>query len=75
MAPLIFGLALIMVFLFLAAQYESWATPFSVHVVGTSWRCSERGRLHPRYVGFDNNIYTQIGLCAADRNVERRTRF
>ena len=59
LAPLIFGLALIMVFLFLAAQYESWATPFSVllsvplailgAIVFTLMR------------GFDNNIYTQIG--------------
>ena len=29
-APLIFGLALIFVFLFLAAQYESWTLPFVV---------------------------------------------
>ena len=60
MAPLIFGLALIMVFLFLAAQYESWATPLSVllsvplailgAIVFTLMR------------GFDNNIYTQIGF-------------
>ena len=28
--PLIFALAIVMVFLFLAAQYESWATPLSV---------------------------------------------
>jgi HAE1 family hydrophobic/amphiphilic exporter-1 len=59
-APFIFGLAIIMVFLFLAAQYESWATPLSVMlsvplailgaVVFTMLR------------GFDNNIYTQIGF-------------
>ncbi len=29
-APLIFSLALVFVFLFLAAQYESWAMPFMV---------------------------------------------
>jgi HAE1 family hydrophobic/amphiphilic exporter-1 len=59
-APMIFGLAAIMVFLFLAAQYESWFIPISVMsfipvallgaILGTLAR------------GFDNNIYTQIGL-------------
>jgi HAE1 family hydrophobic/amphiphilic exporter-1 len=59
-APLIFGLALIMVFLFLAAQYESWATPFSVllsvplAILGAIVFTLARG--------FDNNIYTQIGF-------------
>jgi HAE1 family hydrophobic/amphiphilic exporter-1 len=59
-APLIFSLALIMVFLFLAAQYESWATPFSVllsvplAILGAIVFTLARG--------FDNNIYTQIGF-------------
>jgi len=30
MAPIIFGLALVMIFLVLAAQYESWSMPFMV---------------------------------------------
>jgi len=60
MAPLIFSLALIMVFLFLAGQYESWAAPFSVlltvplAVLGAVLLTMARG--------LDNNIYTQVGL-------------
>jgi HAE1 family hydrophobic/amphiphilic exporter-1 len=59
-APLIFGLALVMVFLFLAAQYESWSTPLSVllsvplALLGATAFTAMRG--------FDMNIYTQIGL-------------
>lgn len=57
---LIFGMALIFVFLVLAAQYESWAVPFSVlfglpiGVFGAfllvAWR------------GFINDVYVQIGI-------------
>ena len=60
-APFVFSLALIMVFLFLAAQYESWATPLSVLAVGSAR--DPRGR--PCSTGarsLDLNIYTQIGL-------------
>ena len=59
-APLIFSLALIMVFLFLAAQYESWATPFAVllsvplAILGAIFLTMLRGG--------DNNIYMQIGF-------------
>jgi HAE1 family hydrophobic/amphiphilic exporter-1 len=59
-APLIFSLALVMVFLFLAAQYESWATPFTVllsvplAILGAVVITMARG--------FDNNIFFQIGL-------------
>ncbi len=59
-APLIFSLALIMVFLFLAAQYESWATPFAVllsvplAILGAILLTMLRGG--------DNNIYMQIGF-------------
>ena len=59
-APLIFSLALIMVFLFLAAQYESWATPFSVLL---SVPMAILGAIIFTLLrGFDNNIYTQIGF-------------
>jgi len=59
-APLIFSLALIMVFLFLAAQYESWATPFSVLL---SVPFAILGAILFTLIrGFDNNIYTQIGF-------------
>lgn len=60
MIPIIFTLASVFVFLFLAAQYESWTIPISIilcvpialfgAIVFTMLR------------GFDNNIYTQIGL-------------
>ena len=60
MAPLIFGLALIMVFLFLAAQYESWATPLTVLL---SVPLAMLGAIVFTLMrGFDNNIYTQIGF-------------
>jgi HAE1 family hydrophobic/amphiphilic exporter-1 len=59
-APFIFAMALIFVYLFLAAQYESWSIPLAVLLsvplaifgaVGLTWMRA-----------FDNNIYTQIGL-------------
>ncbi|MHC4758282.1 MAG: efflux RND transporter permease subunit, partial [Planctomycetota bacterium] len=60
MAPIIFALAFIFVYLFLAAQYESWSIPFAIilsvplallgAILGT-WARS-----------LDNNIYTQIGF-------------
>ena len=59
-SSVIFGFSLLMVFLILAAQYESWTLPFSVllgvpiAVFGAFallwWR------------GFDNDTYAQIGL-------------
>ncbi len=60
LAPFIFGLAIIFVFLFLAAQYESWSIPLAVMmsvplaIVGATLITALRG--------MDNNIYTQIGL-------------
>jgi len=59
-APIIFGLALLFVFLFLAALYESWAVPFAVlfaiplGVFGAM--------LGLWATGLTNNIYAQIGL-------------
>jgi multidrug efflux pump subunit AcrB len=59
-APLIFGMAVLFVFLLLAAQYESWGLPFSVLlatptvILGTLI-----GMLARR---FDLNVYAQIGL-------------
>ena len=59
-APFIFGLAVVLVFLFLAAQYESWSIPFAVifsiplallGAVAGVWMRS-----------YDVNIYTQIGI-------------
>jgi hydrophobic/amphiphilic exporter-1 (mainly G- bacteria), HAE1 family len=56
----VFALAVLMVYLVLAAQYESWALPAAVILVvplallGTVAAVAIRG--------MDNNIYTQIGI-------------
>jgi HAE1 family hydrophobic/amphiphilic exporter-1 len=64
-ATTVFALAMLLVFLILAAQYESWALPFSV-VLGTPFAAFGAflglwlGRLSAeRYV---NNVFAQIGL-------------
>ena len=49
-----------MVFLFLAAQYESWSTPLSVLLAVPLAMLGAATFLLLR--GFDLNIYTQIGL-------------
>ena len=59
-APIIFSLALLLVFLFLAAQYESWSTPFSV-LLSVPLAMLGAG-LATMLRGFDLNIYMQIGL-------------
>jgi HAE1 family hydrophobic/amphiphilic exporter-1 len=59
-ASVIFGLSLLVVFLILAAQYESWSLPFSVllgipiAVFGAFFAIWLRA--------FENNIFAQIGL-------------
>jgi hydrophobe/amphiphile efflux-1 (HAE1) family protein len=59
-AGIIFGMAVVFVFLLLAAQYESWTLPFAVLlctplvVLGTFIGVLVRG--------YDNNVYVQIGL-------------
>ena len=59
-ALMIFALAIVLVFLVLAAQYESWTSPAAVimvvplAVLGTVIALLLRG--------FDNNVYTQIGV-------------
>ena len=40
-APIIFAFAILFVFLFLAALYESWAVPFAVLFAGPSSRTGE----------------------------------
>jgi len=56
----IFALALVMVFLVLAAQYESWAVPFAVLLaVPLAVFGAMAGQL---LRGLDNNVYAQIGL-------------
>ena len=57
---IIFILALVFVFLFLAAQYESWAVPFSV-LFGLP--IGVFGAFYAMFLlGVDNNVYAQIGL-------------
>src|SRR5581483_7866044 len=57
---LVFGLAVLLVYLVLAAQYESWTNPGAVVLVvplallGTVIAIALRG--------MDNNVYTQIGV-------------
>jgi len=59
-APIIFGLALVFVFLFLAAQYESWTLPLIIMfavplaILGALVAQSLRGLV--------NDVYCQIGL-------------
>ena len=55
-----FGLAVVLVFLVLAAQYESWALPLAVIlVVPMCLLCSIGGVV---LAGMDINIFTQIGF-------------
>ena len=64
LAPIIFSLAIVFAFLFLAAQYESWANPLSVMlsvpmaIFGAVTLTLLRGLLQP----MENNVYMQIGI-------------
>ena len=64
LAPIIFSLAIIFAFLFLAAQYESWANPLSVMlsvpmaILGAVTLTLLRGFIQP----MENNVYMQIGI-------------
>lgn len=57
---LIFGLAVLFVFLVLAAQYESWMLPLSIILIVPL--CILFALLGVNFRGMDNNILTQIGL-------------
>ena len=59
-AFVVFGLAILVVLLILAAQYESWADPFSVVLVVPMAVLGAVIALLIRHM--DNNIYTQVGL-------------
>ncbi|MCZ6683148.1 MAG: efflux RND transporter permease subunit, partial [Planctomycetota bacterium] len=59
-ASVIFLFSILMVYLVLAAQYESWSIPFSVVLaVPTALLGATAGVI---LGGFDNNVYTQIGI-------------
>jgi HAE1 family hydrophobic/amphiphilic exporter-1 len=61
----VFGMAILFVFLILAAQYESWSLPFSV-LLGTPW--AVMGAMLGLYLArifsetYVNNVFAQIGL-------------
>ncbi len=56
----VFGFSLLVVFLILAAQYESWTLPFSVLLCTP---IAVFGALLALWIrGFENNVYAQIGL-------------
>ena len=60
LAPLIFALSLVFVFLFLAALYESWAMPFMVMLAVP---LALLGAIIAQYLrGLSNDVYCQIGL-------------
>jgi HAE1 family hydrophobic/amphiphilic exporter-1 len=59
-AILIFALAIVLVLLVLAAQYESWFAPAAVVMVVPLAMSGTVAALIARH--FDNNVYTQIGI-------------
>ena len=59
-AYLLFGLAILLVYLVLAGQYESWITPAAVIFAVPLALLGTVGAM--LIIGFANNIYVQIGL-------------
>ena len=59
-APIIFGAAVLFVFLLLAAQYESWGLPFAVLLATPTVILGSMVGMLVRH--FDLNVYAQIGL-------------
>ncbi|KAB2638801.1 MAG: multidrug efflux RND transporter permease subunit [Verrucomicrobia bacterium] len=59
-APIIFGMAVLFVFLLLAAQYESWSLPFAVLLATPTVILGTLVGLLVRH--FEMNVYAQIGL-------------
>jgi len=60
LAPILFALAILFVYLFLVAQYESWTIPFSVIAAVPLALFGSMLTLYT--VGMANNIYAQVGL-------------
>ncbi|MGQ0700804.1 MAG: efflux RND transporter permease subunit [Panacagrimonas sp.] len=59
-ALIVFPLCVLLVFLILSAQYESWALPLAVILIVPM--CLLSAMLGVWLVGADNNIFTQIGF-------------
>jgi multidrug efflux pump len=60
LSPFIFPLSVLLVFLVLAAQYESWSMPFAIILIVPM--CVLSAMIGIWLNGMDNNIFTQIGL-------------
>ncbi|RHW76015.1 efflux RND transporter permease subunit [Colwellia sp. RSH04] len=60
LAPIIFAFAILFVYLFLVAQYESWTIPFSVIAAVPLALFGAMLALYT--IGLANNIYAQVGL-------------
>ncbi len=77
-APALYAISLIVVFLCLAALYESWSIPFSVMlvvplgVIGALLAATLRGLNNDVY--FQVGLLTTIGLSAKNANPDRRVR-
>lgn len=56
----VFVLSIILVFLVLAAQYESWSLPVSVCLAVPTALLGAVAGIMAR--GYDNNVYTQVGI-------------
>src|SRR6478609_5022785 len=59
-APIVFGMAVLFVFLLLAAQYESWGLPFAVLLATPTVILGTLIGMLVRH--FELNVYAQIGL-------------
>ncbi|KNH27105.1 multidrug transporter [Pseudomonas syringae] len=59
-APLLYGISVLFVFLWLAALYESWSVPFSVMLVVPLGVVG--AVLATRFSGLSNDVYFQVGL-------------
>jgi len=59
-APVIFGMAVLFVFLLLAAQYESWSLPFAVLLSVPTVILGTLVGLYLRH--YDLNVYAQVGV-------------
>jgi multidrug efflux pump len=59
-APLLYGISILVVFLCLAALYESWSVPFAVLLVIPLGLIG--AVLAVTFRGLENNIYFQVGL-------------
>jgi hydrophobe/amphiphile efflux-1 (HAE1) family protein len=59
-APIAFGLAVVFVFLVLAAMYESWLLPLAIVLIAPMSVLA--ALLGVRWAGLDNNVLVQVGL-------------